>query len=357
MSDAKVKKQKTALDSTGKKEEIDFKNVLFNSNMDTKREREARKNGDLTADNTEDFLERLAEQTKQQRVPKNKLDKDDFLKLFVTQLQHQDPMNPDDGAEMAAKLAQFNSLEQLMNVNKSLEKMATAQSNNRSMMLSSFIGKDIQVNGGRTRLAGDTLSESKFELPRGAKNATLQVRDTDGILVREQELGSLAPGQHALQWDGKNRKGEKSPDGIYTFSVMALDSDGKDIPVNISSSVKVTGLDINDQSGGFYTNFGRVPLDQVKAVGEQGFYGYNRNVVKDSENAPNQATQANIPLQPKRPLGKKIDRPGGTKNPAPEKLNVSSENAKKDPELQAETNVTDESNSRADTPGSKTTDT
>lgn len=307
MSDAKIKKVGNAVDSTGPQEKADFRDVLFNSNVDVKKEREARANGDLTAETQEEFLEKLAEQTKEKRVPKNKLDKDDFLKLFVTQLKNQDPMNPDDGAEMAAKLAQFNSLEQLMNVNKSLEKMATAESTNRSMMLSGFIGKEIQVDGGRTRLADDLTTDSKFEIARGAKNATLQVRDTSGTLIKEQDLGSLTPGQHKLEWDGTNRSGDKAPNGIYTYAIMALDSEGKDIPVSLSSSVKVMGVDIGDGEGSFFTDYGKIPVAKVKAVGEQGFYQYERNVVKDAIKGAEQnagkagATAAQI-LEPKRPL-------------------------------------------------------
>src|SRR3954453_8067664 len=43
-------------------------------------------------------------------------DKDMFLKLMVEQLRHQDPMNPTDGNEWLAQMAQFNSVEQLGNL-------------------------------------------------------------------------------------------------------------------------------------------------------------------------------------------------------------------------------------------------
>lgn len=294
MSDAKVSRQADAIDSTGPKDEIDFKSVLFNSNMDTRKVREAKKNGDLSSESQEEFLEKLADQTRQKRVPKNKLGKDDFLKLFVTQLQHQDPLNPDDGAEMAAKLAQFNSLEQLMNVNKGIEKMAEAESTNRSMMLSGFIGQDIEVTGGRFKLDGKDVSDARYELKTGAKNASLQIRDTNGILVKEMDLGSLPPGKHKFTWDGHNTKGEKAANGVYTYSLMALDADGKDIPVSISSRVKITGVDINDPAGALYTDFGRVPLESVQAVGEKGFFRYDRDQLRDSSQAPG----TEIPVAP-----------------------------------------------------------
>ena len=55
---------------------------------------------------------------------KKAMGKDDFLKLMSTQLQYQDPINPLKNEEMAAQLAQFSSLEQMMNMNTTLEKMA-----------------------------------------------------------------------------------------------------------------------------------------------------------------------------------------------------------------------------------------
>jgi flagellar basal-body rod modification protein FlgD len=53
------------------------------------------------------------------------LGKDDFLKLFVAQLQHQDPMNPMQDAEFMGQMAQFSTLEQITNVAKANDQIAT----------------------------------------------------------------------------------------------------------------------------------------------------------------------------------------------------------------------------------------
>lgn len=49
--------------------------------------------------------------------------KDQFIKLLVTEMKNQDPLNPMDGKELAAQLAQFSSVEQLMDVNTKLDKL------------------------------------------------------------------------------------------------------------------------------------------------------------------------------------------------------------------------------------------
>lgn len=56
--------------------------------------------------------------------PGQEVGKTEFLKLLVTQLQNQDPMNPMDNQEFIAQLATFSSLEQLISINKAVTKLA-----------------------------------------------------------------------------------------------------------------------------------------------------------------------------------------------------------------------------------------
>ena len=68
------------------------------------------------------------------------LGKDDFLKLLVTQLQHQDPMNPMDDKDFMGQMAQFTSVEQLTNMATAIERMSTAGQSTQSIAL---IGKTV----------------------------------------------------------------------------------------------------------------------------------------------------------------------------------------------------------------------
>ncbi len=69
--------------------------------------------------------------------------KDDFLKLLVTQLTHQDPMKPMEDREFITQLAQLNALEQMQQVNTNLEALALAQD---AMMAASLLGRTVELS-------------------------------------------------------------------------------------------------------------------------------------------------------------------------------------------------------------------
>ncbi len=76
------------------------------------------------------------------------LDKDAFLKLMVTQMQYQDPLDPQDNSEYVAELAQFSALEQMTNVSDGVGEVAKLVSNLDTSVLvgqlSGMIGQDLQ---------------------------------------------------------------------------------------------------------------------------------------------------------------------------------------------------------------------
>jgi flagellar basal-body rod modification protein FlgD len=68
----------------------------------------------------------MPQTTEQKKTDGNSLGQDAFLKLLTTQLAHQDPTAPQDNAQMITQLAQFSSLEQLTQIQQTLDAIGTA---------------------------------------------------------------------------------------------------------------------------------------------------------------------------------------------------------------------------------------
>ncbi len=73
----------------------------------------------------------------------NELGKDDFLKLLITQLQNQDPTNPMNDTDFIAQMANFSSLEQMTNINSSINKLVEQDKQSQLISYHQFIGQDV----------------------------------------------------------------------------------------------------------------------------------------------------------------------------------------------------------------------
>jgi flagellar basal-body rod modification protein FlgD len=82
-------------------------------------------------------------QTKRREGSNDILGKDDFLKILMTQLQNQDPMNPMQDKDFIAQMATFSSLEQMTNLTKTMEKFVENQNQSQLISYNQFVGKQV----------------------------------------------------------------------------------------------------------------------------------------------------------------------------------------------------------------------
>ena len=80
------------------------------------------------------------------------LGKDAFLKLMITQLQNQDPLNPAKNEDFIAQLAQFSSVEGIQNINSSIGDLATSFKSSQALEASSLVGRQVQISSNEARL-------------------------------------------------------------------------------------------------------------------------------------------------------------------------------------------------------------
>lgn len=264
--------EETAAPKDKAADQVEFHKLLQNSNADVTRERMAKKSGDLSSAKTdEEFRKMLSDKSNPQRTPKNTLGKDDFMKLFIAQMQAQDPLNPQDATQMSAQMAQFNSLEQMMNLNKSLDTMIKGQSTDRAVSMVNYVGKEVDIGNGLLKWDKNKLTKSTFEIDQPLANATVEVRDGSGQIVSQEDLGNLMPGEHNVKWTGKMKDGNTANSGIYNFAIIAKTTDGQEVTVPIKTKVKVTGIDMQAEGGAFFTEVGKIDIKDIASVGLQGF--------------------------------------------------------------------------------------
>ncbi|MGM0522549.1 MAG: flagellar hook assembly protein FlgD [Bacillota bacterium] len=83
----------------------------------------------------------LSNQTRE--APSGELGKDEFLKLLMAQIKNQDPLDPMDDKEFISQMTTFSSLEQMMNMNDSIQQLVKNQSVSPVIQYSHMIGKEV----------------------------------------------------------------------------------------------------------------------------------------------------------------------------------------------------------------------
>ena len=172
--------------------------------------------------------------------------KEAFLTLLITQLQHQDPLNPADSTEFTAQLAQFSSLEQLSNVNENLNALKLYQASINNAQAVAFIGKDIVAKGNRLEVKGGRASACEFELSAAAPRVAVSIYDATGNFIADIQRTALGAGKQSLVWDGKDRNGNPVSDGAYTFEVQAEGAKGEKLGATTFSKGMVSGVTFED---------------------------------------------------------------------------------------------------------------
>ena len=170
--------------------------------------------------------------TSKDKVKKNTdMDKNDFLKLFVEQLKNQDPMNPMNNYEVAAQLAQYSSLEQLVNLNGSFENFMKQSAQNAYFQGINLIGKNVEYVGDKFTFdpAQNDNVKIKFKLNEPSRKVNVNIYDENGNFVRNIILDDAESGENSVEWDGFNNNGNKAPKGLYKYDIVAYNDDGEEV--------------------------------------------------------------------------------------------------------------------------------
>lgn len=150
-----------------------------------------------------------------------------FLKLLVTQLNNQDPLNPLDNAELTSQLAQMSTVSGIEKLNTAFQSLLAQSGSSQVLQSASLIGRTVLVPGSGLALAQGAAVPFAVELPQGADSVKVTVTNAAGDTVRSFDLGALPQGVKTLAWDGKSDGGVQLADGAYTVNVAAYSGDSR----------------------------------------------------------------------------------------------------------------------------------
>jgi len=197
---------------------------------------------------------------------RKELDKNAFLLLMLTELQHQDPLEPLENKDLIAQLSQLTALEQIMNMSKAVQEFVEAQQMVNPAQLASLIGKYVVMRSNEISVQNGEAESIVFNLDESA-HVVIRIYDENDNLIREEDLGIVEEGMHAWVWDARNNDGVPVPDGTYKYKVVRVDGTNEEEIGGLEGGI-VEAVQIKDGKAYVLVNGNLYPIDSIIEISE-----------------------------------------------------------------------------------------
>ena len=211
---------------------------------------------------------RTLESTQQKEIARTStLGQEDFLKLLMTQLQNQDPMEPMDNGEFMGQMAQFSTVQGVTEMGESIDGLVSIYQGQQMSANASMIGKKALVDGNWAQLEGGKLAGA-IDLTTAANDLRVDVKSETGELMASIGLGSKMAGTQEFSWDGIKQDGTTAPEGNYYLSASAVRDGQSTVPAmqvyGTVNSVQMKGGEVTLNVSGQ----GNVSFNSVKRISQ-----------------------------------------------------------------------------------------
>lgn len=206
---------------------------------------------------------------------KNELGQTAFLELMITQMENQDPLNPQDNSEFVAQLAQFSSVEGLERLNKNFDTFSSSFMSNQALEASSLVGSMVSVQSNSSFLNEGSYIGGSIEVPSATSDMTMNVYTDTGTLAASIPMGFQDSGNTVFRWSGQQMEinGELSEwssssdiaAGEYTVEVVATQN-GETTALDTALTANVNSVTVSP-TGELTLNLagvGAVSINDVK---------------------------------------------------------------------------------------------
>ena len=187
---------------------------------------------------------------------------DRFLKLLVTQMKNQDPLNPMDNAQVTSQMAQLSTVSGIDKVNSTLKALTDSMSAGQALSATGMIGRGALVPGASIEL-NNGKAVAGLDLSQNADSVKVSIKDGANALVRTMQLGPQKPGVVPVAWDGLDDAGKALPSGAYKISAESVSGE-KTTPVSTLSFGMVAG--VAPGSGGAKLDVGKLGMFNLSDI-------------------------------------------------------------------------------------------
>lgn len=187
---------------------------------------------------------------------------DRFLKLLVTQMQNQDPLNPMDNAQVTSQMAQINTVTGIEKLNNSMTSMSTSMNNMQMLQGASLVGHGVLFEGKQLFVNSEGKASAGYNLEGNAANVRIDVVNSSGTVIDSITETNKSAGRQGFDWT--------PPAGVstsgLTFQVTAS-TNGKAVKATPMMGSAVSAINTNEGTLNLELANGlTIQYSQVKAV-------------------------------------------------------------------------------------------
>jgi len=192
----------------------------------------------------------------------------DFLKLMVTELNNQDPLEPMDNGDFLGQIAQFSTVTGIEGLQTSFSDFASSLSSDQALQASSLIGRSVFAPLREGLLTEGGSIDGELTLPTSSGDVLVKITDASGQLISSIPLGTQEAGPLQFTWDGTKANGERAPAGSYFIDAQAL-IDGQNFELDTNLLAEVDSVTLATLGKGLQLNLkdlGSVSFSDVSRI-------------------------------------------------------------------------------------------
>jgi flagellar basal-body rod modification protein FlgD len=169
----------------------------------------------------------------------------EFLKLLLTQLENQNPLDPVDPSEYTAQLVQYSSLEQQISSNVKLDQLLASLQVSTNLNAFSYIDNRVQMETPMTVMQ-DSNADWQYALASDAEKVEVKVKDSEGRVVYKETLGRTEAGSYQISFDAEDALYPVADGDVLTLSIDAVDKEGKTVQYGVMTEVVIDGVETTE---------------------------------------------------------------------------------------------------------------